>query len=221
MATNRTSVDGVHTTSQAARNSHDEKKDISEVERVMSSDEPQKIDHINYDRVDAEVAKYADATGTIISEEEDKRLKRLIDRRVLPVMVITYFLQSLDKGTMSATSIMGIRDDIPVLKLNGYVSAHPDMEAANLLTFHVVRLAHYLYLPRCPCRRIPYQLDYSTSPGRQISWFQHPCLECSALLPRSVLYLPQSCRRTNPAGYLRGRLPARFPGHDLHLVQAF
>ncbi|PSN67488.1 MFS general substrate transporter [Corynespora cassiicola Philippines] len=95
-------------------------KDIHNVERVLSA-EDEKVDHVNYDRIDDEVAKYADATGAIhISEEENRRLKSLIDRRVLPIMVFTYFLQALDKGTMSFTSIMGIRDDIPLLKDNHY-----------------------------------------------------------------------------------------------------
>ncbi|KAL5118387.1 hypothetical protein ACEQ8H_003736 [Pleosporales sp. CAS-2024a] len=98
-----------------------DKNEIGQVERVLSTQD-EKIDHVDYDRIDAEVAKYADATAerVHISEEENKRLKRLIDRRVLPVMVFTYFLQSLDKGTMSFSSIMGIRNDIPILKQNHY-----------------------------------------------------------------------------------------------------
>jgi hypothetical protein len=100
-----------------------DKKEIGQVERVLSAEDA-KVDHLNYDRVDAEVAKYADANAETvhISEEEDKRLKRLIDRRVLPIMIVTYFLQALDKGTMSFSSIMGIRNDIPILKDNHYVS---------------------------------------------------------------------------------------------------
>lgn len=55
---------------------------------------------MNYDRVDKELAKYADAARIDITPEENKRLKRMIDRRVLVVMVVTYFIQALDKGTM-------------------------------------------------------------------------------------------------------------------------
>ncbi|PVI00180.1 allantoate permease [Periconia macrospinosa] len=94
-----------------------EKPEIGQVERVVSGID-EKGDHINYDRIDDEVAKYVNATAVVISEEENKRLKRLIDRRVLPIMVFTYFLQALDKGTMSFASIMGIREDIPILKDN-------------------------------------------------------------------------------------------------------
>lgn len=92
----------------------EDKKDITQLERTISAAD-EKVDHVDYDRVDDEVAKYADAVGVALSAEEDKRLKRLIDRRVLPIMVFTYFLQALDKGTMSFASIMGIRDDVPGL----------------------------------------------------------------------------------------------------------
>lgn len=118
--TTRASEDGVH---RAAADEYPaDKKDLGKVERVLSGD-TEKIDHVNYDRIDAEVAKYADANADAvhISEEEDKRLRRLIDRRVLPIMIVTYFLQALDKGTMSFSSIMGIRNDVPILKQNYYV----------------------------------------------------------------------------------------------------
>jgi len=119
--TTRDSHDGVNTAPEVTYPA--DKKEIGQVERVLSA-EDEKVDHINYDRIDAEVAKYADATAerVHISEEENKRLKRLIDRRVLPIMIVTYFLQALDKGTMSFSSIMGIRHDIPILKQNHYVS---------------------------------------------------------------------------------------------------
>lgn len=104
---------------------YEDKKDITQLERTLSGGEDrndEKVDHANYDRVDNEVAKYADASGVALSQEEDDRLKKLIDRRVLPIMVFTYFLQALDKGTMSFASIMGIRADVPGLEKNSNVS---------------------------------------------------------------------------------------------------
>ncbi|KAJ0387024.1 hypothetical protein COL922a_003175 [Colletotrichum nupharicola] len=104
------------------RQSEEKGQDATQVERTLSGADA-KGDHVNYDRIDNEIAEYAYATGAIvITEEENKRLKRLIDRRVLPIMVVTYFLQALDKGTMSFSSIMGIRDDIPILKQNYYIA---------------------------------------------------------------------------------------------------
>lgn len=58
----------------------------AEIERVLSPDDLQK-NFQDYDRVDAEVAKYANGARIDISPEENKRLRRLIDKRVLTIMV--------------------------------------------------------------------------------------------------------------------------------------
>jgi len=71
-------------------------------------DETLKSAHMNYDLVDEEVAKYASETIVEVDEATSKRLKRMIDKRVLAIMVGTYLIQTLDKGTMSFASIMGI-----------------------------------------------------------------------------------------------------------------
>ncbi|KAK0724402.1 major facilitator superfamily domain-containing protein [Lasiosphaeris hirsuta] len=65
----------------------------------------------NYDRVDQEVVKYASDSAVSISPEKNIELRRMIDRRVLVIMIATYFLQAIDKGTMSFASIMGIITD--------------------------------------------------------------------------------------------------------------
>lgn len=65
----------------------------------------------DYDRVDSEVAKYAATSKVVIDEATNTRLKKLINRRVLYVMIFTYFLQALDKGTLSFASVMGIQED--------------------------------------------------------------------------------------------------------------
>ncbi|RSL37847.1 hypothetical protein CEP53_015437, partial [Fusarium sp. AF-6] len=62
-------------------------------------------------KVDKELAKYAASTRIDISPEDDNRLRNLIDRRVLIVMIVTHFLQSLDKGTLSFASIIGLPQD--------------------------------------------------------------------------------------------------------------
>jgi hypothetical protein len=69
-----------------------DKPELNEVERVFSATTQDLKDHTNYDRVDPDVAKYASEGGIVISDQESKRLKRMIDKRVLTVMVFTYFL---------------------------------------------------------------------------------------------------------------------------------
>lgn len=77
-------------------------QDESKIERVLSTtdDDALEKDHADYNRMDKEIAKYADAVAIEISPAEDKRLRKLIDRRVLVCMILTYFLQALDKGTV-------------------------------------------------------------------------------------------------------------------------
>lgn len=82
-----------------------ERKDVSNLERVGSGDENLEKDHQDYGRMDEEVAKYAGNEHIVISDEESRRLKRLIDKRVLLIMVATYFQQAMDKGTLSFTSV--------------------------------------------------------------------------------------------------------------------
>lgn len=64
-----------------------------------------------HDGVDKDIAKYAAVEAIYIDEATNKRLKRLVDVRILPVMIVIYCAQALDKGTMSFASIMGIRED--------------------------------------------------------------------------------------------------------------
>lgn len=82
------------------------------VERVMSADEVEFAkDHQNFSKVDKELAQYVSDVRIEISPEKNAQLLKMIDKRVLSVMVATYFLQAIDKGTLSFASIMGIRED--------------------------------------------------------------------------------------------------------------
>lgn len=86
-------------------------KDISHVERVLSPEDDLRKDDMDISRVDKEVQMYASRRHVGIDDATNKRLKRMIDRRILVIMICTYFLQALDKGTMSFSSIMGIKKD--------------------------------------------------------------------------------------------------------------
>lgn len=108
VATQRTAEQPMAQTQNAAAANR-----VEDIERVMSAaDEDGSKDFLNYERVDPEVAKYATSTGIELSEADNKRLRRMIDCKVLTVMVFTYFLQALDKGTLSFTSIMKLPQDL-------------------------------------------------------------------------------------------------------------
>ncbi|KAI0125335.1 major facilitator superfamily domain-containing protein [Xylariales sp. AK1849] len=93
------------------RNSFQEDRKSKKSHEQSHLDELEKTDHTNYDKVDKELAKYAGDTVIEVSEAESTRLRRMIDRRVLVVMITTYFLQAIDKGTLSFSSIMGLTTD--------------------------------------------------------------------------------------------------------------
>ncbi|KAK4096176.1 MFS general substrate transporter [Parathielavia hyrcaniae] len=87
----------------------DQKTDFVEAERAHSPDLLKSGQR--YDKMDKELAQYV-AEGRIeISEEENNRLRKLVDKRILAIMITTYFLQAIDKGTLSFASIMGIVQD--------------------------------------------------------------------------------------------------------------
>ncbi|KAL0061392.1 hypothetical protein AAF712_011793 [Marasmius tenuissimus] len=46
-----------------------------------------------------------------ITEEEDRRVLRKIDRWLMPVVLLVYFLQQLDKSSLSYTSVFGIVEE--------------------------------------------------------------------------------------------------------------
>jgi hypothetical protein len=69
-----------------------------------------------------------------VSEEDNKRLKKMIDRRVLVIMIFTYFLQALDKGTMSFSSIMGIKTDAHLENGQKVSLLLPNQQKVKILT---------------------------------------------------------------------------------------
>lgn len=86
-------------------------KDFDGLSSTFSKEE--KAVHPVMGSIDAEVAALAvqDWEAVVITPAEDKRLHRLVVKRVLTVMLGTYLLQSLDKGTMSFAAIMNIQED--------------------------------------------------------------------------------------------------------------
>lgn len=70
-----------------------------------------KNEDTNFSRVDKEIQTYFSRGQIEIDEATNKRRKRLIDPRILVIMVCTYFLQALDKGTISFSSILGTKQD--------------------------------------------------------------------------------------------------------------
>lgn len=89
------------------------KDSVSHIEEVdTNSYQNREIgDELATEKVDNQILGYIEEEAVEIDDETNRRLRNLIHRRILPCMIGTYFLQALDKGTLSFASIMGIRED--------------------------------------------------------------------------------------------------------------
>jgi hypothetical protein len=61
--------------------------------------------------VDEDTIRYTAGPPIEIDAAMNKRLFWKLNRRILVIQLITYFCQSLDKGTLNFASIMGIQKD--------------------------------------------------------------------------------------------------------------
>ncbi len=124
-----------------------DKNDINEIERAQSAVDPDldKKDQTDYDKVDKELAQYVSSARVDISPEENTRLRRLIDKRILTVMIATYFIQAIDKGTLSFASIMGILTDT---NLSG--QDYSWLTTCIYITILIVEYPQNFIIPRVP-----------------------------------------------------------------------
>lgn len=83
-------------------------KDVISAHVERAQPEPAKSDPIDLLAHDANV---------YFNVEEEKRVLRKIDMRVLPLMLGAYFLQQLDKSALSYTSVFGIQKDAHLVGL--------------------------------------------------------------------------------------------------------
>jgi len=196
------------------------KNDFIHVERTVSGDSKE---HADFNRIDGELAKYAEGTAIVITPEENKRLKRMIDKRVLTVMVFTYFLQALDKGTLSFASIMGISASISIDNKYNDIDTGIQKDAGlhgqqvwltlkhmigrQLITVSVF-LAYYLYLPRHSSCRISAELAHSACTDCKIPGSLHRAVGNHIDTPCGLPQLHWSRHRSYTAWYLRVGLSA-------------
>lgn len=58
-----------------------------------------------------EAAKFVAGYHGEVTEEQSRRVRQKIDRHMMPLLMILYFVQFTDKTTLGASSIMGIKHD--------------------------------------------------------------------------------------------------------------
>lgn len=143
--------------------------EVENVERVLTTDDNSKKDVTDLSRVDKEVQQYTAMGQVEIDEETDKRLRRMIDRRVLVFMIATYFLQAIDKGTLSFTSIMGIQEDNNLVGQQVTFLLFPLRLFLIKADLMIVQLAHNLHLHCGADCRISNKLDPAACTHCQVS----------------------------------------------------
>ncbi|SCO87567.1 related to allantoate permease [Fusarium oxysporum] len=84
-------------------------------------------------------------TDDYINKEDEKKLKRKIDRRILPVLGICYFFYYVDKTTLSYAAIFGIKQD---LDLHG--TEYSWLSSVFYFGWVVWSIPSNLIMQRCP-----------------------------------------------------------------------
>ncbi|RFU27237.1 hypothetical protein B7463_g9112, partial [Scytalidium lignicola] len=92
---------------------------LDDIEGGLVSQEKKKIEEI--EKVDDELGMAKDGARDIDPAEE-KRLVRKLDFWIVPLMMITYTLQSYDKGIMSAATQFGFNSDLGLTTVIGHKS---------------------------------------------------------------------------------------------------
>ena len=84
-------------------------------------DDDRKVPH-DPSRVDKELSSYVSDVRIELAPGRNKELLRKIDKRVLPIAIVTCLLQALTQSTLPFASIMGLVEDTSLLSVNGTVS---------------------------------------------------------------------------------------------------
>ncbi|EAU85196.2 allantoate permease [Coprinopsis cinerea okayama7 len=86
-----------------------------------------------------------------VTEEENKAVLRKIDRHIMPVLFVIYFLQFMDKTTLALSSVFGIVHDTHLegdqYSLLGSITAIAQMVLQPLSAYFLVRLPLPIYMP--------------------------------------------------------------------------
>ncbi|WVQ96904.1 hypothetical protein IAU59_004012 [Kwoniella sp. CBS 9459] len=87
-----------------------DKQEVSHHEEFVAhhdvNTDKEKLD-LSHGKIDAETAKYLDPT-LVIDDQLNRQIKRRVDKRIMPFLLLIYFCQTC---TLAFSSIMGIQAD--------------------------------------------------------------------------------------------------------------
>lgn len=129
-----------------------------------------------------EQLEYTNIAGVpVISPEDDKRVLRKIDFRLLPIFCAIYALQFLDKTALTYTSVMGLMYETKVNTAEySWLSSIFCESACRLHAFQRCMLIR-LHRPRISRRLIPHVFPPAAPPAGQVYRYQHFPLGCRRL----------------------------------------
>ena len=150
--------------------------------------------------------------------EQRRRLIRKIDFTIAPLLAAVYFLQYLDKTTLSYTAIMGIRTDThlkgqeyAILSMLFYVGMLESKVSIRTSVVDAIRISR---------RRVPYPISRATYLQTwAVSWSQHHALGIGPRMSCSMHYLYWALNLSNIARDIRKLRRADPRAHNRNVVQ--
>jgi hypothetical protein len=88
----------------------DAKDNVEAVETLPAKKQAYRDDDLTGKDRAAEFLRNNAHEPVIVSPEDNKRILRKIDLTILPIMLVVYFLQQLDKSSLSYASVFGLID---------------------------------------------------------------------------------------------------------------
>jgi hypothetical protein len=186
------------------------------VERLRSPDHevlPNK--HIG---VDEELRKYVVAADSVqVDEATSKRLRHMINKRVLIVMVGTYFLQSLDKNAISYAAIMGIREDAHLVGQDVRIKVFLQLPRSMLIA--LVLMVTHGYLLWYLIRRISDQYHCAKGSYWEVPRGEYLSMGLDLDYDLLRIQFQNLSRAASFARYFRGRFSTHIPASVFDVVQ--
>ncbi|WWC86921.1 uncharacterized protein L201_001800 [Kwoniella dendrophila CBS 6074] len=89
----------------------DDRPEVTHVEDGVGGEKNQGIHHVENGDIGDNVVKVANEERIEVTEEENKRIRRKTDKRILTVLIWVYFLQILDKSVLGYGNTFGMSKD--------------------------------------------------------------------------------------------------------------
>ncbi|KAI0517779.1 major facilitator superfamily domain-containing protein [Xylaria bambusicola] len=109
------------------------------------------IAKMDIEKHDDKVAQLMGGDRVVLTEEDDKRIRRKTDKVILTILVWVYFLQILDKSVLGYAATFGLREDTGLTgseySLIGSIAPIAQLAWQPFSSFLIVRVPHRILMP--------------------------------------------------------------------------